>query len=155
MLFNSPEFLIFFPVVTLLYFLLPHKFRWLHLLIASCIFYMAFIPVYILILIFLIVIDYFAGILIEKAQGKKRKTLLLMSLVANIGMLAVFKYYNFFSREMNELLSWLQVGHSLPLLAIILPIGLSFHTFQAMSYTVEVYRGRQPAERHFGIYALY
>src|SRR5437870_8830726 len=113
MLFNSLEFLIFFPVVTLLYFFLPHKFRWLHLLIASCIFYMAFIPVYILILIVLIVIDYFAGILIENALGKKRKMFLLMSLVANIGMLAVFKYYNFFSRQMNELLSWSHADHSL------------------------------------------
>ena len=106
---------------------------------------MAFIPVYILILIFLIVIDYFAGILIENALGEKRKAFLLMSLVANIGMLAVFKYYNFFSREMTELSSGLHLGYSFPLLPIVLPIGLSFHTFQAMSYTIEVYRGRQPA----------
>jgi alginate O-acetyltransferase complex protein AlgI len=155
LLFNSLEFLIFFPVVTILYFLLPHRFRWLHLLIASCVFYVAFIPIYILILAFTIVIDYFAGILIENAAGHRRKTFLLMSLVANIGVLAVFKYYNFLSLNVTELLRGLHVDHALPLLAIALPIGLSFHTFQAMSYTIDVYRSRQQAERHFGIYALY
>jgi alginate O-acetyltransferase complex protein AlgI len=150
MLFNSFEFLIFFPIVTILFFVLPHKYRWLLLLIASCIFYMYFIPVYILILAGTIIIDYIAGIQIEKAQGKKKKAFLVMSLIANIGILAVFKYYNFFIANINH------VGlFSLPFLKIILPIGLSFHTFQAMSYTIEVYREKQKAERHFGIYALY
>jgi len=155
MLFNSFEFLIFFPVVTLLYFLIPYRWRWLHLLIASCIFYMAFIPVYILILIFTIVIDYYAGILIEKSEGKKRKLYLTVSIIANIGILAVFKYYNFFIENVNELFHFAGNGPSIPYLNIILPIGLSFHTFQALSYTIEVYRGNQTAERHFGIYALY
>jgi D-alanyl-lipoteichoic acid acyltransferase DltB (MBOAT superfamily) len=155
MLFNSLEFLLFFPTVTALYFLLPHRFRWILLLVASCIFYLAFIPIYILILAFTIVIDYFAGILIENAAGKRRRAFLLMSLAANIGVLAVFKYYNFFSRNLTELAHGLHIDYALPLLSIALPIGLSFHTFQAMSYTIEVYRGRQKAERHFGIYALY
>jgi alginate O-acetyltransferase complex protein AlgI len=156
MLFNSIEFLIFFPLVTIIYFLLPHRFRWLHLLIASCIFYMFFIPVYIFILIFTIIIDYIAGIMIENAAGRRRKLFLVMSLVANIGVLAVFKYYNFFIGNVNGLLEGFHIAtHSLPLLTIILPIGLSFHTFQAMSYTIEVYRGHQAAERHFGIYSLY
>jgi D-alanyl-lipoteichoic acid acyltransferase DltB (MBOAT superfamily) len=117
---------------------------------------MYFIPVYILILIFTIVIDYIAGILIENARGKQRKWFLIMSIVANVGVLALFKYYNFFIDNINDLLhqtSW--TTFSLPFLNIILPIGLSFHTFQAMSYTIEVYRGSHPAERHFGIYALY
>ena len=156
MLFNSFQFLIFFPLVTLIYFLLPHKWRWLHLLVASCIFYTAFIPVYILILIFTIIIDYIAGILIENADGDKRKWLLTMSIIANVGVLAVFKYFNFFVSNINSLLAGLHIAtHPLPYWDIILPIGLSFHTFQAMSYTIEVYRGNQPAERHFGIYALY
>ena len=156
MLFNSLQFLVFFPVVTLIYFLLPHAWRWLHLLIASCIFYMYFIPVYILILIFTIVIDYIAGIVIETATGRRRKIFLVMSIVANVGVLSLFKYYNFFIANTNELLhhiGW--TTGTLPFLNIILPIGLSFHTFQAMSYTIEVYRGKYPAERHFGIYALY
>ncbi|HEX5002031.1 MAG TPA: MBOAT family O-acyltransferase [Bacteroidia bacterium] len=156
MLFNSYQFLIFFPVVTLLYFLLPHKFRWLHLLAASCFFYMSFIPVYILILFFTIIIDYFAGILIESHSGPHKKKYLIASLVANIGVLAVFKYYNFFIDNSNQLLAHFGfTACHLPYLSILLPIGLSFHTFQAMSYTIEVYRGHQKAERHMGIYALY
>jgi alginate O-acetyltransferase complex protein AlgI len=151
MLFNSFEFLLFFPIVTALYFLLPHKFRWFHLLIASCIFYMAFIPIYILILFFTIIIDYIAGIMIEKARGKKKKWFLVMSIIANVGVLAFFKYYNFFAENINYVLH----AEAIPLLNIILPIGLSFHTFQAMSYTIEVYRKKQKAEKNIGIYALY
>src|SRR5580692_10796379 len=103
MLFNSLQFLVFFPLVTLVYFIVPHRWRWLHLLIASCIFYMYFIPIYILILIFTIIIDYFAGILIENAAGARRKWYLVMSIVANVGVLALFKYYNFFIDNINHL----------------------------------------------------
>lgn len=156
MLFNSLEFLFFFPIVTIIYFLIPQRWRWFHLLMASCLFYMFFIPVYIFILIFTIIIDYYAGILIENREGKNRKRFLIMSLLANIGVLAVFKYYNFFIQNFNELFTYLKITtHEIPYLSIILPIGLSFHTFQAMSYTIEVYRGNQKAERHFGIYSLY
>ena len=156
MLFNSFQFLIFFPLVTLLYYLIPHRFRWLLLLIASCIFYMAFIPIYIFILFFTIIIDYIAGIMIERESGENKRLFLIVSIVANIGVLAFFKYYNFFTENVNILLSALHITtHQVPLLDIILPIGLSFHTFQAMSYTIEVYKGNQKAERHFGIYALY
>jgi alginate O-acetyltransferase complex protein AlgI len=151
MLFNSIEFLVFFPLVTAIYFLLPCKFRWFHLLIASCIFYMYFIPIYILILFLTIIIDYVAGIVIENAAGSKRKSFLVISIVANVGMLMLFKYYNFFAHNINDLVP----PASVPYLNIILPIGLSFHTFQAMSYTIEVYRGNQKAEKHLGIYALY
>lgn len=154
MLFNSLQFFVFFIIVTGLYFLLPHKFRWLLLLISSCYFYMAFVPIYILILGFTIVIDYFAGILLENTTGSKRKLYLIASLVANIGVLAVFKYYNFFVDNANMAFKDL-TSFKLPYLSILLPIGLSFHTFQAMSYTIEVYRGNQKAERHFGIYSLY
>ena len=155
MLFNSTEFLLFFIIVTAVYFALPHKYRWFQLLAASCYFYMAFVPVYILILGGTIIIDYFAGIWIEHATPPKRKLYLILSLISNIGVLAVFKYYNFFIDNVNGVL---QLGHSalqLPYLKMLLPIGLSFHTFQAMSYTIEVYRGNQKAEKHFGIYALY
>ncbi len=155
MLFNSFEFLVFFPLVTIIFFLLPHRFRWFHLLAASCIFYMYFIPVYILILFLTIIIDYVAGILIEDASGSRRKLFLTMSIVANVGVLAVFKYYNFFIDNINELLHLTGADYNIPLWNLILPIGLSFHTFQAMSYTIEVYRGNQKAERHLGIYSLY
>ncbi len=155
MLFNSLQFLVFFIIVTLSYFLIPHRFRWILLLAASCYFYMAFVPIYILILGFTIVIDYFAGILLENHSGKKRKIYLIASLIANIGVLAVFKYYNFLNLNLDFLFHSFNKSTPLPFLSILLPIGLSFHTFQAMSYTIEVYRGNQKAERHFGIYALY
>ncbi|MET3126814.1 D-alanyl-lipoteichoic acid acyltransferase DltB (MBOAT superfamily) [Arcicella rosea] len=155
MLFNSLEFLIFFPVVTILYFLMPYRFRWLLLLVASCYFYMAFVPIYMLILGFTIVIDYYAGIYIEQSEGSRRKMFLTMSLIANIGVLAVFKYYNFLNENIGFLFKGFALENPIPYLKILLPIGLSFHTFQAMSYTIEVYRGKQKAERHFGIYSLY
>jgi D-alanyl-lipoteichoic acid acyltransferase DltB (MBOAT superfamily) len=116
---------------------------------------MTFVPIYILILGFTIVVDYFAGILIEKNTGKKRKYFLIASLTANIGVLAIFKYYNFINENLSLLLKGFYINNHLPYLTILLPIGLSFHTFQAMSYTIEVYRGNQKAERSFGIYSLY
>jgi alginate O-acetyltransferase complex protein AlgI len=156
MLFNSLEFAIFFPVVTILFFLLPHRFRWMLLLAASCFFYMFFKPIYILILVFTIVIDYFAGIWIAREPDKRKKRFLLMlSIAANVGVLSVFKYYNFIAININQVLDSVHRTGHIPLLSILLPIGLSFHTFQAMSYTIEIYRGRQQPERHFGIYALY
>ena len=155
MLFNSVHFALFFVVVTSAYFILPHRFRWMLLLGSSCYFYMAFIPVYILILGFTIVVDYFAGIFLENTEGKKRKYWLIASLVANIGVLAVFKYYNFLNDNLSLLLNSAGYQNFIPHLGILLPIGLSFHTFQAMSYTIEVYRGKQKAERNFGIYSLY
>lgn len=155
MLFNSFHFVYFFIIVTSLYFALPHRQRWLLLLLSSCYFYMAFVPIYILILGFTIVVDYFAGIYIENSQGKRRKLFLIYSLVANIGILCIFKYYNFINTNFSYLLHGFGLSNPIPYLSILLPIGLSFHTFQAMSYTIEVYRGNQKAERHFGIYALY
>lgn len=157
MLFNSFEFIcIFFPLVTGLYFVLPHRWRWLLLLVASCWFYMAFVPVYILILAFTILIDYFSGILIERSAGKTRQRWLTLSIVSNLGVLAFFKYYGFLSGNIEVLMH--DIGfpaYSIPDLGIILPIGLSFHTFQSLSYTIEVYYGRQKAERHIGIFSLY
>jgi D-alanyl-lipoteichoic acid acyltransferase DltB (MBOAT superfamily) len=155
MLFNSLHFLLFFPVVTALYFLLPYRWRVPFLLAASCYFYMALIPVYILILCFVITVDYFAGILIEGAQGRRRKLFLLASLAANLGVLGFFKYFNFFNTNFTAFFQLFGVRPLVSNLSIILPIGLSFHTFQSISYTVEVYRGAQKAERHFPTYALY
>ena len=155
MLFNSLAFLLFFPVTTIIYFALPHKYRWLHLLLASCVFYMTFIPAYIFILFFTIIVDFFAGLFIEQSVGVKRKFFLVTSILVNVGTLAFFKYFNFLAGNINELLSFAHLNsYQAPVLNIILPIGLSFHTFQAMSYTIEVYRGNEKAERHFGIYAF-
>lgn len=156
MTFNSLQFLVFFMVVTLWFFRLKNqKGRVWLLLIASCYFYMSFIPEYILILGGTIVVDYFAGLLIEKNEAGRRRFWLIISLIANIGTLAVFKYYNFFIDNIHTGFLFLGKPISLPLLKMALPIGLSFHTFQAMSYTIEVYRGKQPAEKNFIVYALY
>lgn len=155
MLFNSLEFLIFFPSVLLLYFLLPHAYRWILLLGASCLFYMFFIPKYILILFVTIIIDYFAGIYIARSEGRKKKVWLIASIISTCVVLIVFKYFNFFIDNINTVFTI--AGNPLHLRHwdIILPIGLSFHTFQSLSYVVEVYRGNQKPEKHFGIYSLY
>lgn len=155
MIFNSIEFIIFFIVVTHLFYVLKHKHRWALLLLASCYFYMFFKPVYILILFGTIIIDYYAAILIDRNSGKRRKYYLMLSILANVGVLAVFKYYNFFIDNFNFTLEGFGSKGTLPYLAILLPIGLSFHTFQAMSYTIEVYRGNFKPEKHLGIYSLY
>src|SRR5438094_125824 len=146
MVFNSFAFFVFFPIVTVLYFALPHRWRWSLLLAASCAFYMAFIPKYILILGFTIVVDYLAWILIEWAEGRRRKLFLVCSIVANVGVLGLFKYFNFLNDNLATLARLVGWNYSIESLSLILPIGLSFHTFQAMSYTIEVYRGRQEAE---------
>jgi D-alanyl-lipoteichoic acid acyltransferase DltB (MBOAT superfamily) len=113
-------------------------------------------PEYILILAFTIVIDYYAGIWIARTEDKKRKKqFLILSLFANILILAIFKYYNFINGNVTGLAAMFGWELNIPLLRILLPIGLSFHTFQAMSYTIEVYRGNQKPEMHFGIYSLY
>ena len=155
MLFNSVHFLVFFPIVVAAYFSIPHRFRWILLLLSSCYFYMVFIPKYILILFALILIDYAAGIAIERNSGPRRRVLLIVSLAANVGMLGFFKYFNFLNDNLTILLSALHLNNPATNLDILLPIGLSFHTFQSMSYTIEVYRGNQRAERHLGFYALY
>jgi D-alanyl-lipoteichoic acid acyltransferase DltB (MBOAT superfamily) len=155
MVFNSLQFLVFFGIVTSAYFLLAHKYRWALLLVASCYFYMAFVPIYLGILGLTIVIDYFAGIYLERFQGGAKKMFLGCSLLANLGVLAIFKYYFFFTDNFNFLASYFSIPIHFPVLNFLLPIGLSFHTFQAMSYTIEVYRGNQKAERNFGIYSLY
>ncbi len=155
MLFNSIEFAFFFPIVCGIYFSLSHKWRTGFLLIASCVFYMAFVPTYILILGITIIIDYVAGIYLEKVSGRSRTSLLVLSIAATCLVLFVFKYYNFFTTTFVGFASLLGWRPTNPSLDIILPIGLSFHTFQSLSYVVEVYRGHQKAERDFTVYATY
>jgi D-alanyl-lipoteichoic acid acyltransferase DltB (MBOAT superfamily) len=156
MVFNSIEFLIFLPIVVLLFYVLPQKLRWLMLLVASCLFYMWFVPKYILILLVTIVIDFSAGILMERFadQPKKKKAFMVISIVSTLTVLVIFKYLGFITENLDRLCA--SIGMETHLVThIILPIGLSFHTFQSMSYVIEVYRGHQKAERHFGYYALY
>ncbi len=155
MLFNSLHFLFFLPIVIGLYYLLPQKFRWMLIFISSCYFYMVFVPKYILILFLIIVVDYIAALTIERVEGRLKLFYLVASLTANIGLLAFFKYFNFFNENLVSAFSLFGKEFHPLNLNIILPIGLSFHTFQSMSYTIEVYRGRQKAETHLGYFANY
>lgn len=155
MSFVSFQFPIFFLVVSLVLGLFPKHRRWAWLVAASCWFYMAFIPAYILILFAVIAVDYVAGLLIAPAVGRRRTLLLAASLVTNIGLLAVFKYLDFALANINDVFAAFGMGGIAWTFPLALPIGLSFHTFQSMAYTIEVYQGKQPVERHLGIYSLY
>jgi len=155
MLFNSLQFALFFVVVTVLYYALEWRWRWKMLLAASCVFYMAFIPAYIFILLITILIDYFMAMMIAQSTGRKRLICLQISIVSTCLVLFIFKYCAFFGMTVRELQCLFGEAQTFPVTHIILPIGLSFHTFQSLSYVIEVYRGKQEPERNFGIYALY
>lgn len=151
MLFNSFSFLVFFTIVYVLFFLTKGKTRHVVLFLSSCFFYAWFIPKYLLILFLAIAIDYYAGIKIESASSDKvRKLSLILAIVSTSSLLFVFKYHNFFIDNIN----WLSGAH-LSYWSLILPIGLSFHTFQSLSYVIDVYRKKVPAERNLLIYSNY
>lgn len=155
MLFNSLYFAVFFPVVTFLFFAVPVKLRNYVLLLAGCVFYMAAIPSYIIILFAAIIIDYFAALQIQKSENSKlRKRWLIMSIVATCALLFVFKYIDFFIGNLNMFSSIFDHEQLKPF-KILLPIGLSFHTFQSISYVIEVYHKKYIAEKKLSDYALY
>jgi alginate O-acetyltransferase complex protein AlgI len=155
MLFNSFHFVVFFPLVVAIYYATAERNRWIVLLAASCYFYMAFIPRYILVLLTIITIDYFAGVAIQASRSRRRKLLLATSIAANLGVLVIFKYLDFFDANLSQVAQFVGIRYTPSPAGFILPLGLSFHTFQSLSYTIEVYRGNFPAERNFGRYALY
>lgn len=156
MLFNSLHYLIFFPLVVMAYYLLPDRFRWILLLGASVYFYMVWRPFYILLILFSTCIDYYAGLKMQdKLTRKERKPYLYISLFANLGLLFTFKYYDFFITEVGKLVHALGMDYTIPALQWILPMGISFYTFQTLSYTLDVYKGNLKPERHFGIFALF
>ncbi len=155
--FNSLAFLIFLPVVVGIFWLLPFRFRKFWLLAASYFFYMYWNPMFIFLLLVSTCIDYFGGICMEKFRERKslRKALLLISICMNLGLLFFFKYFNFFSENVNSLCALLSLPYRVPQWDLILPVGISFYTFQTMSYTIDVYRGDVPAERDPITFALY
>jgi alginate O-acetyltransferase complex protein AlgI len=158
MLFNSFEFVVFLVVIFAAYWLVlknkPKLQTWL-LLVGSCVFYMFLIPEYILILLITILIDYFAGLLIARSEGKRRRIYLIGSIISTCLVLFIFKYCNFFISNWNAVAQLLGWHYSLESLQILLPIGLSFHTFQSLSYVIEVYRRKQEPEPNFVVYSLY
>jgi D-alanyl-lipoteichoic acid acyltransferase DltB (MBOAT superfamily) len=125
------------------------------LLLASCLFYMAFVPAYIAILFVTILIDYVAGIRIEESTGERRRLWLVVSIVSTCAVLFIFKYFDFFNDSVALAARAMGMEYAIPALHLLLPVGLSFHTFQSLSYVIEVHAGRQRAERDFGLYALY
>ncbi|MFY8216826.1 MAG: MBOAT family O-acyltransferase [Chthoniobacterales bacterium] len=155
MLFNSIEFAIFLPLVVGLYFWLKPAFRWMLLLAASLYFYMCFVPEYALILLTTITVDYFAARKIETASGVARKAWLALSLTTNFGFLIFFKYAGFITNNVDALAKAIGWNYPVGIIEVLLPIGISFHVFQSVSYTIEVYRGTLRAERHFGYLALF
>lgn len=151
MLFNSFQFFIFYIIVVITFFSLPQRYRWMLLLCASIYFYMCWIPKYIVFLIFMILVDYFCGLGMGETKSQPiRRFFLALSFVSNVGLLIIFKYFNFFSNTASTLL-----GHSFFVLHYVLPLGISFHVFQSLSYTIEVYCRRAEPEKHLGIFALY
>ena len=153
MLFNSFNFIIFFILVTTFYFILPNKFRWFLLLVASLIFYMAWNPFLIILIMLTIVTNYIASLKLAKSDNRKfRKQMLALCMVFNFGLLFVFKYLGFINDTFITIF-----GESWPIgnINIILPMGISFYTFQATAYTIDVYRGDIEAEKHFGIFTLF
>ena len=156
MLFNSLEFLIFFPVVTLGYFIIPKKLKNLWLLITSYYFYMCWQPAYALLILFSTVSTFLCSIAIDKAKNRKAKKLsLTLSLCVNLAILFLFKYYGFFTDNIAWLFGKIGVAVNMPAFDLLLPVGISFYTFQALGYAIDVYRGDVEREKSFVTYALF
>lgn len=156
MLFNSLLFLIFFPTVVLIYFILPPKYRWIFLLIASYYFYMNWQPIYALLISFSILTTWICGVLLDKTEDiNKRKIYLTLSLIINFSILFLYKYYNFINTSIFSIFEYFNIRWEVPNLDVLLPVGISFYTFQAVGYTIDVYRKEIKAEKHIGIYALF
>ena len=155
MLFNSFEFLLFFPIVCIIYYLIPSK-RWrnLFLLAASYYFYMCWKPVYALLLLSSTVITFVASILMDRYRGRA-KLFLVLSLVINLAILFFFKYYNFAADNIHALMSMTGIAISIPEFNVLLPVGISFYIFQALGYSIDVYRKDVQTEKNFFTYALF
>ena len=164
MLFNSIDFLIFLPIVLVIYYIIPMKYKHIWLLISSYYFYMCWNAKYVLLIFVSTVITYLSGILIDKVEktwsdvdklGKYKKLILAISFVSNLGILFYFKYINFTLDIVTRILSKVNISMNVPVFDVILPVGISFYTFQALSYSVDVYRGEVAPEHDFFRYALF
>lgn len=160
MLFNSIQYLIFFPVVTMVYFIIPHKYRYLWLLIGSYYFYMCWNPQYALLMLFSTAVTYISGIMLsipyraEKREFWKRFWV-AASFILNLSVLFFFKYFDFAFHFLERTLAAVGIGFVEQPFSLLLPVGISFYTFQALSYTMDVYRKEIEPERNFFRYALF
>ncbi len=163
MQFDSFDFLIFFPIVCFLYYAIPYRFRHIFLLVASYYFYMCWNPKYALLMLISTVITYLSGILLHRANqitqaGKRekyRKLCVFASFASNLAILFFFKYFDFLINSINRVLAYTHVSLINVTFDVVLPVGISFYTFQALSYTVDVYRGDIYREKNFLKYALF
>lgn len=153
MLFNSFNFLIFFPAAVLVYFLIPQKVRYIWLLAASYYFYMCWNPEYVLLLLFSTAVTFFGGLAIERFRAKR--LCLGVTVAANLSVLFWFKYFDFALENLNRILQRFSIETVEPAFDFLLPVGISFYTFQALGYTVDVYRKEIYAEKNFLKYALF
>lgn len=156
MLFNSIEYLIYLPLVIIFYYLLPHRFRWIFLLAASYYFYMSWEVKYALLILFTTTYNYFIARWFTRLQSEmKRKMAFISVFVVNLGLLFFFKYYHFITGSAITILDAIDIPAKFPDLKVLLPVGISFYTFQTLSYMIEVKQGKQEVEKHFGYFALY
>ena len=151
MIFNSLHYIVFLFLIILAYWNIPHKYRWILLLIGSYYFYMCWRVEYIVLIILSTGVDYYCGRKMGQISiKKKRKPYLYISLLSNLSILFFFKYANFFTTNLNEV-----TGTSIPILKVLLPMGISFYTFQTMSYSIDIYNGKLKPEQNMGIFALF
>lgn len=156
MVFNSLEFLIFYPAVLLMYFLAPQKWRWVLLLAASYYFYLSWNVELVFLIVFTTAVSYVSALVIEKKRdGTVARLCLCATLVVSLGILFFYKYFDFLAGSVTAVANRFGAGWAPFSLGLMLPVGISFYTFQTLSYVIDVYRGDLPAERHFGYYALY
>ena len=154
--FNSFEYICFLPIVFLLYWCLPHRYRWVLLLVASYYFYMSWNPQYVVLILGTTIVSYISAIMLEWADSVKRKKIILTAAsMICLGVLFVFKYFNFISESVAYLCGQLAIPLHPVTLQVLLPVGISFYTFQTLSYVIDVYKGKVKAERHFGQYATF
>lgn len=156
MVFNSMQYVVFFVLIVFVYYSLPHKYRWILLLLGSYYFYMCWKAEYLILILISTTIDYVCGLKIYYTESRIRKRIfLLFSLFTNLGLLCAFKYFNFFNDSLRELFNSFNIAYHIPQLRVLLPVGISFYTFQTLSYTIDIYRDNLKPEKHFGIFALF
>ena len=154
--FNSVEFLIFLPAVIAVYFLIPHKIRWVWLLAASYYFYMSWNPRLIFLIVGTTLVSYGAGLLLGRVEKPRlRRLIMILAVAVCLGVLVFFKYVNFLGENTAAFLKLFSLDVSWRAMDIILPIGISFYTFQTLSYVIDVYKGKIGPEKHLGYYALF
>ena len=147
MIYNSIPFAVFLPIIFILYWICPSKYRYLFLLAASFYFYMYMDPKYIFFLLGTVTVSYLLALALDSARDVFRKKLyLFIGILALIGVLALLKYSGFIIEI---------AGLPSPAIQFMLPVGISFYTFQTLGYLIDIYRGKYPAERHFGYYCLF